>query len=251
MSLQGKVAIVTGGAGYIGAAIAARLARDGATVIVADLHLDGARAVAARIGADGARASAVELDLRDRGSIKRMVETVLREFQTIDILVNCAGGSARLVGGAYGPFHEAEENVIDAMIDINLKGPLFVTRAVVPHMVARGQGRIVNVASICGVQGLEKVTDYAAAKGGVIAFTKSLAKEVGQFGITVNCVSPGLVPRPEENSERALRSSYLGRICTGEDIANLVGFLVSGEAGFITGQNYIIDGGRSLGLKGD
>ncbi len=250
MSLQGNVAIVTGGAGYIGSAIACRLARDGASVVVADLNLERARAVASRIGADGDRANAVALDLRDRDSIKQMVETVLREFKTIDILVNCAGGSARLVGGAYGPFHEAQEDVIDAMIDINLKGPLFVTHAVVPHMVAQGQGCIVNVASICGVQGSEMVADYSAAKGGVIAFTKALAKGLGPRGIRVNCVSPGLVPRPEENPERALRSNYLGRVCTGEDIANLVAFLVSEEADFITGQNYIVDGGRSLALKG-
>ncbi len=251
MSLKGKVAIISGGAGSIGSAIAGRLARDGASVIVADLNLENARVVASRISAEGARASAVELDLRDRVSIKRMVETVLREFKTIDILVNCAGGSARLVGGAYGPFHEAREEVIDAMIDINLKGPLFVTHAVVPQMLTQGQGCIVNVASICGVQGSENVADYSAAKGGVIAFTKALAKGLGPRGIRVNCVSPGLVPRPEENPGRALRSNYLDRVCTGEDIANLVAFLVSEEAGFITGQNYIVDGGRSLGLKGD
>ena len=136
------------------------------------------------------------------------------------------------------------------MIDVNLKGPLFCTRAVIGHMVERKCGKIVNIGSITGIQGLEYVVDYSAAKGGVIAFTKALAKEVGPSGINVNCVSPGLVPRPDENPARALRSGYLGRICKPEDIAELVVFLSTDAAAYITGQNYVIDGGRSLGMKG-
>lgn len=251
MKLQNKVAIVTGGAGYIGRAIAARLSREGASVVIADLNLKGAQSVAARLADDGATAAAVELDLCDRGSIQRLVEAVLKDFKAIDILVNNAGGSARLVGGTYGPFHEADDEVISRMIDINLKGPMLLTRAVASHMVERRSGKIVNIGSICGVQGSPHSAAYSAAKGGIIAFTKSLAKGVGSFGITVNCVSPGLVPRPEEDPARALRSNCLGRVCTGEDVANLVCFLATDEAGFITGQNHIIDGGRSLALKGD
>lgn len=248
MKLQKKVAIITGGAGYIGSAIAARLARAGASVIVADLNPEGAQAVAARLVADGATASAVELNVCARDSIKRMVQTVLQEFKAIDILVNNAGGSARK---DISLFHEAREEVLDRIIDMNFKGPVFCARAVIEHMVKRRRGTIINIGSICGVQGGRNTADYSASKGGVIAFTKALAKEVGQFGITVNCVSPGLVPRPDEDPERARRSNYLGRICTGDDVASLVGFLATEEAGFITGQNYIIDGGRSLALKGD
>ncbi|MCK6488945.1 MAG: SDR family oxidoreductase [Planctomycetes bacterium] len=242
-------AIVTGGAGHIGQAIAAGLAADGFAVAVADLDLVRAQAVADRLAADGRRAIAVAVDVCSYASAQCLAATVLEAFGAIDVLVNNAGGSARLVGGGYGPFHEAEERVIAAMIDINLKGPLFVTRAVAPYMVARRQGRIVQVGSICGVQGTENVADYSAAKGGVIAFTKALAKELGAHGILVNCVSPGLVPRPGEELERARQSNYLGRACTAEDVAELVRFLAGEKSGFITGHNHVIDGGRSLAMK--
>lgn len=243
------VAIVTGGAGYIGQAIAAGLAADGHAVAVADLDLARAQAVADRLKSSGGRACAVALDVCSYASAERMVASVQEALGPISVLVNNAGGSARLVGGKYGPFHEAEERVISAMIDINLTGPLFVTRAVVPQMVARRQGRIVHVGSICGVQGTENVADYSAAKGGVIAFTKVLAKELGPHGIRVNCVSPGLVPRPDEDPARARASNYLGGVCSAEDVAELVRFLVSEKSGFITGHNHIIDGGRSLATK--
>jgi len=247
MRLDGKVAVVTGGAGAIGRAIALRLARDGAAVAVADLDVAAAREVAYAIADAGANSIAVELDVRDWGSARAMAATVIRELDRIDILVNNAGGSAR---GESSFFHEAPEAVIDRIIDVNLKGQLYCTRAVINHMVDRESGKVVNIGSIVGVQGLERVVDYAAAKGGVIAFTRALAKEVGPRGITVNCVSPGIVPRPGETPERALRSNYLGTVCRHEDVAELVLFLVSGHAEFVTGQNYIIDGGRSLAMKG-
>lgn len=252
MKLKGDVAIVTGGAGYIGQAICSLLAREGATVIVADLDKTGAERVADSLKKNGATALAVELDVCDRDSIQTMTKTVMEAFGQIDVLVNNAGGSARLVGGAYCLIHEAEERVIDSMIDINLKGPVFCTHAVLRHMVARGEGCIVNVGSICGVIGSEKVADYSAAKGGVIAFTKSVAKGYGPLGIRINCVSPGLVPRSGEDPARALRSNYLNNtVCTADDVAELVLFLASDASRFVVGQNYIIDGGRSLGKKGD
>lgn len=252
MKLDGDVAIVTGGAGYIGQAIAAKLAKEGATVVVADLNMTGAEHVASSLKEDGAIALAVEVDITNRASIKAMVTTVIQTFGKIDVLINNAGGSARLVGGRYCCFHEAEEEVLGRIIDMNLKGPLFCTRAVINHMIDRGEGRIVNLGSIAGVQGLEKVVDYSAAKGGIIAFTKALAKEVGPLGVRVNCISPGLIPRPGENTERALRANYMNKtVGTGEDVAELALFLVSDAARFIVGQNHIIDGGRSLGVKGD
>jgi len=251
MKLNGNIAIVTGGAGAIGQAIASRLTDEGATVIVADLNFDGAQQVVQSLVGRGTEALAVKVDITDRNSIKAMVAKVIETFGKIDILVNNAGGSARLVGGDYCSFIEAKEEVIDRIIDMNLKGPIFCTHAVIKHMVSQGQGRIVNVGSIAGVQGLERVVDYSAAKGGVIAFTKAVAKEVGPLGVRVNCVSPGLIPRPGENPERALRSNYLNNtIGTPEDVAELVLFLASDASRFIVGQNYIIDGGRCLGMKG-
>ena len=195
----------------------------------------------------GGDAEAYQADICDRKAIKDMVAQVLQRFGHIDILINIAGGSAR---SDCSLFQDAKEEILDRIIDINLKGPIFCTRAVIGHMIDRKQGNIINVGSIVGVQGLERVVDYSAAKGGIIAFTKALAKEVGMHGINVNCVSPGLVPRPDEDPERALKSNYLGKVCKAEDVAELILFLATDAAGYITGQNYIIDGGRSLGMKG-
>lgn len=118
--------------------------------------------------------------------------------------------------------------------------------------MGQGAGKIVNVASITGIRGLARLSDYAASKAGVIALTQSLAMELGPYGINVNCVSPGLVPRPEEKykEDQVKQTNYLGRVCTPEDVAYLIDFLAGPKAGFITGANVVIDGGRSLGLKG-
>lgn len=250
MKLEGQCAVVTGGAGWIGRAIAKRLAGEGAAVAIVDVNQGLAQSIADEITATGAKAIAIEVDICNYDSVQAMTETALKEFNALDILVNGAGGSARLVGGGYGPFQDADVKVIDKMIDINLKGTLFCARAVLGPMIKRGKGKIINIGSITGVQGSEYSIAYSAAKGGVIAATKALAKEVGPSGITVNCVSPGVVLRPEEQDrERGVRTNYLGKVCKSEDIAELVAFLATDAAGFITGQNYIVDGGRSLGMK--
>jgi NAD(P)-dependent dehydrogenase (short-subunit alcohol dehydrogenase family) len=191
---------------------------------------------------------AVAVDVRDRASIKRMVDGALDKFGKIGILVNNAGGSAREKNAF---FHESPDEVLEWVLGVNLLGPLFCIKAVIGHMIERRRGKIANIASIVGIQGKQKLADYSAAKGGLIAFTKSLAMEVGAYNINVNCVSPGLVPRSPAENEIAARRSYLGRPCKPENIADLVAFLCSEEASYITGQNYVIDGGRSLGLKGD
>ncbi len=245
--LENRVAVVTGGAGWIGQAIARALAEDGLSVAVADLDLGKTQEVVDRLTADGGRAIAVELDVRSYDSARRMADAVLKAFGAIDVLINNAGGSARK---SCTLFCDADPAVLDRIIDVNLKGQLYCARAVIGHMIEKKRGGIVNMGSITGIQGLEIVVDYSAAKGGVIAFTKALAKEVGPHGIRVNCVSPGIVPRPDENPARARRSNYLGGICTAEDIAEAVRFLVSERARFITGHNLVVDGGRSLGMKG-
>jgi NAD(P)-dependent dehydrogenase (short-subunit alcohol dehydrogenase family) len=247
MKLSGKTAIVTGAGGSIGRAIAVKLAAEGASVAAVDINLETAEETATIIRDAGGKALALQTDVCDRATITDMVDQVLERFAHIDILINTAGGSARKECSL---FHKSKAEVLDRIIDINLKGPLFCTRAIIEHMVNRKQGKIINIGSIVGVQGLEWVVDYSAAKGGIIAFTKALAKEVGPYGINVNCVSPGLVPRPDENPERAQRSNYLGKVCKPEDVAELVLFLATDSADYITGQNYIIDGGRSLGMKG-
>lgn len=245
MKLKDKVAIITGGAGSIGQAICRQLAGEGAVIAVVDLNIEQAQAVAHQIMQSGAQAIAVQVDVRDRQSIRRMVQTVLDQCGSIDILVNNAGGSAR---SECSLFHQSNDDVVQRILEINLMGPIYCIRAVVEHMVQKQAGKIINIGSIVGMQGLPKCADYSAAKGGIIAFTKSIAMELGEFGINVNCVSPGLVPRPDQDAESMRKTNYLNAICTPDDVANVVRFLVSDDAKFITGQNYVVDGGRSLGL---
>ena len=247
MKLDGKIAVITGGGGSIGRATALKLANEGANIAIVDISLEMAEQTAAAVRASGREAIAVKVDVRNRIEIKDMVVTVLQHFDHIDILVNVAGGSARHNNTF---FHNSKEEIVDWVLDVNLRGPIFCIRAVIEHMIERKHGKIINIGSIVGVQGLEKLADYSAAKGGIIAFTKSLAKEVGYYGINVNCVSPGLVPRSDEKGWDGNEFSYLGRTCKPEEVAELVVFLTTDSANYITGQNYIIDGGRSLGMKG-
>ena len=247
MGLEGKVAIVTGGAGYIGSTTAGRLAADGATVVVCDISGQVAGAVADGIVATGGRAVAVETDVRGAASIEAMVQQVMQQQGHIDILVNVAGGSARERASTV---HGSKEEVIREIIDINLLGVIFCCRAVIGHMIAQQSGKIVSVASILPLQGHVGCADYAAAKAGVIGFCRTLALEAAPHNINVNCVSPGLVPRPGTSTEGIPETNYLGRIATAETVSNVIAFLVSEQADFVVGQNYVVDGGRSLGLKG-
>jgi NAD(P)-dependent dehydrogenase (short-subunit alcohol dehydrogenase family) len=245
MKFKNKVAVITGGAGSIGSAIARQLAAGGASVVVADMNLEQARQVADEIESAGGRALPVVVNVCEPDSIQKMVATVREKFGDIDFLINNAGGSAR---GECSLFHKSKLEVVDRILDVNLKGPIYCIRAVVEKMVERCSGKIINIGSIVGMQGLPYCADYSAAKGGIIAITKTLAMELGEFGINVNCVSPGLVPRPEQDAEAMRKTNYLRSICTADDIANAVIFLLSAEANFVTGQNYVVDGGRSLGL---
>ncbi len=244
-----RTAIITGGGGAIGSAIAAKFAAEGISVVAADIDLQQAEETAEKVRASGASALAVNVDVRNIQEIRHMVDTALDSYRHIDILVNNAGGGAR---GKMAPFHVQDVEVLNWVLDVNLKGAMFCTHEVIGHMIENSYGKVINIGSILGLQGLEKYTEYAAAKGGLIAMTKSLAKEVGGRGINVNCVSPGWIPREDENvdKDQALSRTYINRVGRPEDVAELVSFLVSEEAAFITGQNCIIDGGRSLGLRG-
>ena len=247
MDLEHKVAIITGGAGYIASTTAKRLAAEGAAVVVCDIDGEAARAVADAIVADGGTATAIETDVRRTASIGTMVEQVIEQHGHIDILVNVAGGSARERASTV---HGSSEEVITHTLDVNLRGAIFCSRAVIGHMIERSSGKIVSVASALALQGQREHADYAAAKAGVIAFSRTLAMEVAPHNINVNCVSPGLVPRPGTRVDDIPQTNYLGKIATPETVSNLIAFLVSDEADFIVGQNYVVDGGWSLGLKG-
>lgn len=245
MRVQGKVAVVTGAAGRIGSAIARRLAAEGAAVVVNDLSGERAEAVAAEIRDRGGTALAWAADVSASAAVRAMVAAAIARFGGIDILVNNAGGSAGLLK-RLSLFEHSDEEVWDWVLDLNLKGTLVCIRAVLESMIDRGGGKIVNLGSIAGTVGIIERVDYSAAKGGIIALTKALAMEVGLHGINVNCVSPGAISATGTGMDDG---TYLGRTGRPEDVANLVLFLASDEASYITGQNYIIDGGRSLGPK--
>lgn len=238
MKLSHQIAIVTGGGGCIGGTIARKLAKEGAKVIRFDLH-----PVADPIG------ESVALDITDQEAVREQVDAVVERHGGIDILVNCAGGSAREL---MKNFHEQSLEVVRDVIEVNLFGTLNCLHAVSPHMIKGGGGRIINIGSTVGVQGLRGCVDYSAAKGAVIAASKSLAKELGPHNIKVHCVSPGQILRepPADPDAHARRYSLLNQIGTPEDIASMVLFLTLPESGFITGQNYIVDGGRSLAMMG-
>lgn len=240
-----RVAIISGGGGNIGQAIALRLAADGAAIALLDVNAERAQQVADEVVAAGGTALALAVDLRDSVAIADAVREVGARLGPVSVLVTAAGGSAR---ERIAPLHEQSDDVIAELIDVNLRSVLFLCRAVIDDMRATADGRIITIGSITGVQGLAGVAEYAASKGGVIALTKTLAMELGGFGITVNCVSPGQIPRHPDGSTVA--HNYVGREGTPQDIARAVAFLAAPESSFITGHNLIVDGGRSLGLRG-
>lgn len=247
--LDGRVAIVTGGGGAIGGAICLRLAEEGAFVAVTDRTLEQAEQIVAKVIVRGGRAAAFVADVLDSASVNTMVAGVLETFGRIDILVNNAGGSAAL-RNALTEFKDSDEAIWQWVLDLNLGGTMRCTRAVLPEMVRRRCGKIVNISSIAAEVGIEQRADYSAAKAGVIGFTKALAIEVGPCDINVNCVSPGLISRCPAGEEEPVEESdgtFVGRRGKPSELASMVAFLASDEASFITGSNYTVDGGRVLG----
>ena len=256
MKLKDQIAIVTGGSRGIGRGITLKLAEEGATVVIAATTLDVANAVVEEVQATGGTALAVQTDVTDFGSVKSAVAQTIDTFGRVDILVNNAGGSAR---GRMSLFADSEEDTWDHVLNTNLKGVFYTCRAVINHMLERGSGSIVNLGSVAGMIGLASQVDYSASKGGVIAFTQALAKEVAPQGVRVNCVSPGPITSdagrsiPPEVKAKLAKSSLgkstgFGHFGDPSDIANLVSFLASGEAKYITGQNYAVCGVMNLGL---
>ena len=248
--LKGKVAIITGGSGAIGRACAVRLAAEGAKVYICGSHSGSAQPVADEIKSYGLLAEPTVLNVLDNEAIEKTVHLIAAENNGhIDILVNSAGGSARKHARKVA---EQSVEVIDNVLNINLRGAMLCSRAVAPYMIAQKSGRIINITSVIGLQGKAGYSEYAASKGGSIAFIKSLAQELGRFNITVNGVAPGIVQRGEvtEDMKQSLtRTNWMGTYGKPEDISAVVNFLCKEEASFITGQNIAVDGGRSLGLK--
>lgn len=249
--LDGKVALVTGGSGELGRAISFKLASEGAKVFIGGRKVDSINKVVSELKDLELQAFPCIIDVTNSESIEHAFDNIITNDDHIDILVNCAGGSTR---GDNAKLYEQSINVIDNMINTNLRGSMLCSREACRYMSKQKSGKIINISSIIGLRGKPQFTDYASSKAGVIGYTSSLATEMGEYGVNVNCVSPGFIQRgvyTEEKLPYLLNSNYLRRIGKPEDIANAVFFLASNESDFITGQNLCVDGGRSLGLYGD
>ena len=252
MRLKDRVAIITGGGSGIGREIAIKFSKSGSKLIIVDRRDDFANETVRLIENIGNEAISIKTDVTDFSQVKEMVTTALITFGKIDILVNNAGWDK------LGPFVETTAEFWDAIIDLNLKGHIYCTRAVLDHMMERKRGVIINMASDAGKIGFRGEVVYSAAKGGVIAFGKALAKEMGEHGIRINSVAPGPTETPmlqiglEKNKyvfdEMMLlkKQTPLGRFGTPEEVADLVLFLASDESKFITGQVISINGGLTM-----
>lgn len=248
MEFENKVAVITGAASGIGRSTAKLFAREGAKIAVVDINLEGAEAVCADIRAAGGEARAYKTDVTLYAEVERCVTAVAADFGHIDMLVCCAGGAIQRIMKERVPFYEMKPETLEYGLKLNLLGPMFFARAVSPYMVAQKSGKVIVMGSVAGVVGTGGSPDYSAEKGGLISFTKGLALALARYNINVNCVSPGpVLTRPE----MANLPTYLGRAAQPEEISDLIMYLCSEKASFITAQNYIIDGGRCWGPKGE
>jgi len=248
----GKVVVVTGGGGGIGGATCRRFAREGANVAVFDLNLAAARTVAAEIAASGGVAEAFACDIVDRTAVDAAVAGVEAAFGPIDVLVNNAGFDV------FRPFVKTEPAQWDRLIAVNLTGALHMHHAVLPGMAARRAGRIVNIASDAARVGSSGEAVYAACKGGLVAFSKTIAREHARHGITVNVVCPGPTDtalfadykegagNPEKLVEAFTRAIPLGRIGQPDDLPGAILFFASDDAAYVTGQVLSVSGGLTM-----
>jgi 2-hydroxycyclohexanecarboxyl-CoA dehydrogenase len=245
-----RVAFVTGAGRGIGRAIALRFAEHGDEVAIGDINEDDAGETVTAIEELGGRAIALPLDVTDSGSVASAVEETLGLLGPVEILVNNAGWDEMK------PFTETDEQFWNRVIDINFKGCLRMTQATLPDMIDKGWGRIVNIGSDAGRVGSSFESVYSGAKGGVIAFTKTIARETARTGVTANTVCPGPTDTPmlrevaEEQGEKIIealkRAVPMKRLGTPEDIANAVEFFAADESHFITGQTLSVSGGLTM-----
>jgi len=252
MKLKGKTALVAGGGRGIGRCIALALAREGADIAVGDLVGENADSVRDEIKALRVNALACKVDLTKRVEVEQMVEKVLSQFGQLDILVNSAGWDK------LEPFLESSEETWERILAVNFKSVLYTAKAVLPHMISRGSGKIVNISSDAGRVGSSWEAVYSGAKGAVIAFSKTLAREVARYKINVNVVCPGLTdtplleavrsqsPQTEKLIDAVTKATPFRRVAKPEEIAEAVLFFASPSADFVTGQTLSVSGGLTM-----
>ncbi len=251
MRVDKKVAIVTGAGSGIGEASAIRLAEEGATVICADINGAAAESVAQFIRTTGGHAKAAAIDISDYQQCDAVVADAITEFGTIDILVNNAGVNLP------GVFHEVSNETIDRTLSVNIKGAMYLTRAVLPAMLAQGSGSIVNMSSVNGLVSEPYLSVYSASKGAIVMFTRGIALDYAKSGVRCNAICPGWVDTPINHAHAKMLGGLdhvyktidsfqpIGRPGTPREIANLVLFLASDESSFMTGSIVSADGGMT------
>jgi len=257
LGLIGRIALVTGAGQGIGRETAKTLASEGTTVVVNDVFLERATAVADEIAKAGGKAFAIKADITKSEEVDEMMRQVIDRFGRVDILVNNAGipVERRTTGASRGPFMDLTRTAWDLQINLNIHGNVNCTKAAVVHMIKQKYGKIVNIISDAGRVGEVMMTPYSTAKAGIIGFTKTLAQELGQHRINVNCISVGATIHeaqqiPEEVQQKILKrypiGEGLGRLGQPSDIANAVAFMASDVSVFITGQVLSVSGGYTM-----
>jgi len=247
--LEEKVAIVTGGASGLGKTFCLALAEHGAKLVIADIKEKEAQQTAGEIQTKGGKAIVIKTDVTSEEATLAMAKETIKQFGRIDILVNNA---ALVYGITRKPFTEIPPAEWDKMMAVNLKGVFLCSRAVFPQMKKQGKGKIINLSSETAFTGSRHMVHYVTSKGGIISFTKSLAVEVGQYGIRVNAIGPGFTDSAASRSIIDDISKYdisltpLGRLEVPEDLVGALIFLASDDSDFITGQTLVVDGGRYM-----
>jgi len=246
MRFRDKTALITGSAQGIGREIALAFAREGADIVISDINLEKAEVTKKEIEALGVKAMAVELNVTDYSKVEEAVNKILDKLGKVDILVNNAGITKD------GLMLRMADADWDAVINVNLKGTFNCTKAVARPMIKQRSGRIINIASIIGIVGNAGQANYAASKAGIIALTKTTAKELASRSITVNAVAPGFIQTdmtatlPDELKQKMLAAIPLQKFGSPLDVANACLFLASEESGYITGQTIVVDGGMVM-----
>lgn len=246
MRLKDKNAIVTGAGQGIGRSIALKLAQEGANVVIAEVNADTGAQTAKEVEALGRRVLFISVDVANQKQVQGMADQVLKDWKRIDILVNNAGFDRP------GHLLKVKEEDWDAVLGVHLKGTLNCIQAVAPHMIEKGYGKIVNLSSVWGKRGAVSEISYSSAKAGIIGLTKSVARELGRYQINVNAILPGLILTPtiakmaEKYQNMIIENTPLRRIGQPEEVANVVAFLVSDEASFVTGAMVEVSGGWNM-----